>query len=217
MKFRNNIVLGLCLISLLLSSACTSVESNEQEEVFFDSGGKSLSKEVVISNSDFNKENLQVSSVQQSGELPKRTLADKSEVETLLDAFGNKVETRYFPNNPRIQSVMVRTAADGKVQVTVYGYGSDTRIVAELDGGVLTASADEISNAAKLTGSRAISSGSQNFMKNSKSQEAALQPLPSSSFQRPSSQINLPTETVQPETTNTSENPSTQSNEEDED
>ena len=212
MKLRLIICLAFCVLAPTLFSACTNVESKEQEEVKFDSP-KTSSGEVFISDSDFKTEGEQISIVQPGGQMLKRTLDDKSEIETILDAFGNKIETRNFPENPQLQSVMVRTAADGKVQVTVYGYGSETKIVPELDAGVLTASADEIAAAAKLTVRRGSSSGSHNFMKNGKS-APKLQPLPSSAFPQPVAPVNQTQETVQPAASSETSTPAAKPEEE---
>ncbi len=203
----------LAVFSSVLFSACTNVESKTSEEVVFDSSSKPANDEVVITDSDLkDKTNKQISTDRESTELAKRVLSDKSEVETLVDGFGNKVETRYFVGHPRLRLIILRTSVDGKQEATVYGYGTDTKIVEDLGDKAITGSGDEIANTAGLLATRS-NTNPPNFMKKGKN-ETSLKPLPSSAFQRPLPPINQPTET----TNNSSENSSTQpSPEEDED
>ncbi|HVE59130.1 MAG TPA: hypothetical protein VNB22_20065 [Pyrinomonadaceae bacterium] len=212
MNFRLNIFLLLAVFSSALFSACTSVESKTSEEVVIDSSSsKPSSDEVVITDSDLKgKTDSQISTDQESKALAKRILPDNSEVETLIDGFGNKVETRYFPEHPRLRLIILRTSADGKQEATVYGYGTDTKIVEDLGDKAMTASGDEIANTAGLNTTRGYSNP-PNFMKKGKA-DSSLKPLPSSAFQKPVMPVNQPTEA-----TTTSEKSSTQPNEEDED
>lgn len=214
MNFRLTIFLLLTAFSSMLFSGCTNVESknSESEEIVIDSGSKPVNVEVVITDADLQEKDSQISTAQESTQLAKRFLADKSEVETMIDGYGNKTETRYFREHLRLRCVILRTAVDGSQEVTVYGYGGDVKIFADLGDKALTASGDEIANTAELTATSA-NSDAPNFMKKRKN-ETPLKPLPSSAFQSSLPPINQPTET----TNNGSENSSTQpSPEEDED
>jgi hypothetical protein len=219
MNFRAVIFLLLIVSSsVLFSSSCTSVESKNSEEVVIDSGNSRATneqEEIVITDADLEDKNKQVSTVQEVTGEAKRLLPDESVIETLIDGFGNKTETRYFKEHPRLRLIILRTSAEGNQEVTVYGYGSDTAKIADLGDKALTASGDEIANAAQLVATRATSE-SPVFVKKNKT-DTTLKPLPSSAFQKPLTPVNQPTETVQPETTNTTEKPPTQANEEDED
>lgn len=207
MKLRPLIFLLLAAFSSAVLSACTTVESKTPEEVVIEDTSKG-GNEIVINNSDIKTENKQISTSTESAQLPKRILSDGSNVETLIDGFGNKTETRYFPGHLRVRFIIVRTSVDGKQQVTVYGYGDDTKTLADLGDIALTASGDEIANAAGLFVTRTLKDP-PNFMKKRKTEiQPPLQPLPSSQFQKPLPQVLQPAETVQPETENSSENPS---------
>jgi hypothetical protein len=214
------------LISLLVVvsvptffSACTNVESKNSDEVVIDSKSTSSSDEVVITSSDVKKQNQILSTIKKSGaQLEKRVLSDKSEIETSIDGLGNKVETRFFQGNPRLRMVIVRTSVKGAREVTVYGNGGAAKIVDGLADRALSASAEEIANAAQLNATTSYGAA-KNFMKKNSSaaQQQPLQPLPSSSFQKPQTPVYQPAETVQQQTGASSEKPSAQQNNPEED
>lgn len=200
------ILLLLAMSLSVLFSACTSVESSPSKEVVIDDGGKTSGKEIFINDTDFQKEKPQISTSKESIEEGKRILGDKSEVETLIDGFGNKTETRYFKNNPRLRFIILRTSADGTKVVTVYGYGGDTQMLNDLGDTALTASGDEIADSAKLNATRSYAI-TPNFMKGSKTETPALQPLPSSQFPiKPVQQIEQTKAEVRSEPSNNDEN-----------
>ena len=194
MKLKSAISLLFIACLALFFSACTSAESKEQKEVVIDksSTGSTKTDEVYITNADVKKvseENEQVSTTMSGGSVNKNTLSDSSQVDTLTDAFGNKTQTRYFTGNPRIRMLVMRTSVKGVQEVTVYGNGGDTKLVNGLADRALSASGDEIADAAGLVA--APSSGAaKNYMKrqptqSSQMQQQPLQPLPSSAFQQP--------------------------------
>ena len=190
-----------------ISSACATVESSPQKEVVFEDKVKKSGKEILISDSDLKKEPTQISTSKEAKQESKRMLADKSEVETLIDGFGNKTETRYFKDNPRLRFIILRTSFDGTKVVTVYGYGRDTQTFDDMGDKALTASGDEIANAANLTATRSYAI-TPNFMKKVKSETPKIEPLPSSTFPiKPPQPIEQPKTKVEIESSNNSEVP----------
>ena len=214
MNFKIVIFLLLAVSASTFLSACTSVKSKETEEVVFDDKKSTPGNEVYITNADVKKQDQVTSNLQKGGQLEKRLLFDASVIETLVDGFGNKVETRYFKGHPRLRMLILRTSANGNREVTVYGHG-DTKFVPELVDRALTATGDEIASVAQLY-TTPSSSGANNFMKKSKT-ETTLQPLPSSTFQKPVVQYTQPVETVQPVTNGNSQTPAVQQNQPKED
>jgi hypothetical protein len=84
-----------------------------------------------------------------------RKMSDNSEIVEMRDGFGNKLEKRYFKGHPRLDSVIIRTAPDGRREIIIYGQNGERKSVeGELLDRLMTASADEIANAAKLYGTR---------------------------------------------------------------
>lgn len=80
-----------------------------------------------------------------------RTERDGSRIETLYDAFGNKVESRIFRDDPLLQMVVLKTAADGQKQAFVYANNGDVKIAPEpsLDS-VLASAAGEIARSVEV-------------------------------------------------------------------
>lgn len=94
---------------------------------------------------------------QRSSQTAPQKMSDNSEVTVMLDGFGNKLEKRYFKGHPRLNSVLIRTAPDGRQEIFVYGQNGERKPVeGELVKRLLTASADEIANAAKIYETRPV-------------------------------------------------------------
>lgn len=160
-------------------SACGGDASNTREVKFDDAAHVVAADEVVISDADLKNNSLNASAdmtANQNRTEPIKILADKSELETSYDAYGNKSETRYFKNRSRLKFVLVRTASDGEKQVFVYGYGNDTKLMPEdFSELALTRSAEEIAAAAGLKNRIGDTNKLNNFLKKSESAPPAVQ------------------------------------------
>lgn len=194
MNFKPVIFLLFFVLAASLLSACATAEKDVSEEVVIEDSSKTPGGEIYITNADYQEDKPQITA-QPASRSVKRVLPDKSEIETFVDGFGNKTETRYFPEHSRLRCIILRTSVDGKYEVTVYGRGGDTKIVPELAENALSASGDEIAGIAKLNFAPGYGGG-KNYMKrrNTESQ-SALTPLPSSSFQQPVMSVNQSVET----------------------
>jgi hypothetical protein len=212
MKLKHIIALLFVVAAAVFISACTNVESKNSEEVVIDRKSTGAADEVFITNSDVKgqKDVAPVSTTREGTQLDKRRLPDKSQIETIIDGFGNKTETRYFEGHPRLRLVIVRTSPKGAQEVTVYGNGA-TKLVNSLGDRALTASGDEIANEAQLYATRSFGAA-QNFMKKRKTETQTLQPLPSSAFQKPVGPVNQTVEPARPETNMSNEKPATRQN-----
>ena len=209
MKLKHAIFLLLVVFTTAFFSGCTSVESkSSEEEVVFGDVTKKSNDEIIITNADIKDENAQITTTQATSELPKRVLSDKSEIVTLIDGYGNKTETRYFPGNTLIRYVTVRTSVDGVAEVTVYAANGSAKIVPGLGANTLNASSESIAGAAQIT-STGSSPVLRNYMKIRKVEaQTPLQPLPSSAFQQqPTAQSTQPVEPAQPQSSAESESP----------
>lgn len=207
MKLKPAISLFLVVFTTAFFSACTSVESKNSEEVVIEDKTNGAREEIIITNADVTDENQQTSTVQATTQLPKRLLSDRTEIVTSLDGYGNKTETRYFPGNARIRYVSLRTSVDGTREVTVYAANGSAKIVTELGDDALTLPGDQIANTAQIS-TTPTSPVVRNYLKRGKgNSQTPLQPLPSSSFQRPPTvQYPQSVEPVQPQTDPNSEN-----------
>lgn len=167
----------LLLVSAAFFSACTraGAESADQKEISFNDGYKD--GELYLDDSALKEDSAQIITAQKSSQEPKKLLPDNSEVETLIDGFGNRTEIRTFKNHPRLRFIIVKTAVDGTKTVTVYGYDPDTKTLDNFNGDPLNTSGDEIANSAKLYATKTLTDIPPNFLK-----KKNFKPLPSSDF-----------------------------------
>ncbi|HSK73877.1 MAG TPA: hypothetical protein VK892_19420 [Pyrinomonadaceae bacterium] len=146
----------------------------------FDDGLKTNEKgEIVIEDKDFEGIEEIVSNPIQNSDDTTKVANDGSQISIMYDSAGNKTETRYF-NNSRIKYLLLRTSVNGQKELFVFGHNGQTKTLPEnmLDK-VLTASADEIANAAGIYTTR--QERSPVFTQDQKPSES-IKPLPSSEF-----------------------------------
>jgi hypothetical protein len=161
-KVRNNFSIPAIIFCLSLvgfgSIACRITERNTAtEEVVFDDKSKTNDKnEIVIDDASFEGGGK---SVDTFGEKKPDTLLkgnDNSEISTMYDGYGNKLEKRFFSGNSRINYIVVQTATDGTVEIKVYGQsGESAKLPPEMADRVLTARGDEIADTAHIYGTSA--------------------------------------------------------------
>ena len=178
----SKIFIILAVFLLTLVSACSKSGAADQTANASTAGDTQAKTEVYIDESDFQNQPEQITTTTTQSQGDSRLLSDKSKVTTAFDGYGNKSETRYFENDPRLRFVLVRTSRDGVKEVTVYGHDSDTKMVNELGDRALTASSQEIASAAGMTATKTYREV-RNYLKPSNaSSSGSLQPLPSSEF-----------------------------------
>lgn len=178
---NHKIQIFILFLGLASFSACSNSQASSEgrETIVFNDGYSSEDKnEIVITENDLKQVSLQVATAHK--DLQETTVAaqDNSEIVTMYDSMGNKIETRRFKEHSRLRSLILRTSNDGKQQIFVYGFGTDVKTLSgEIANKLMTASGDEIANAAGIYETRS-NKGTTNFMKPANS----LQPLPSSEF-----------------------------------
>ncbi len=151
---RRFCLLALMLVSLLTSCASLSKKGSDaadSEEVVISDGIKTTAKnEIIFDDSDLNKGEGNSAAGKVSDKITK-IAADGSQINTTFDRYGNKTETRSFNYDSRLKFIMLRTSADGRKQVFVYGQNGEIKTLSEnmLDK-VLSAPADEIAGAAGI-------------------------------------------------------------------
>lgn len=133
--------------------ACSSAGKNNAEsegakEIILDDGYKTNDQnEVIIDDKDFQGKYTPVKTSAASRQEKTEMTDDGSQITTMYDGFGNKTETRNFGSHNRLQLVVIRTAADGRRQVLVYGRNGEVKdLPANLFDRALSASADEIAD-----------------------------------------------------------------------
>jgi hypothetical protein len=94
---------------------------------------------------------------QPATQIAPQKMSDNSEITVMFDGFGNKLEKRYFKGHPRLNSVLIRTAADGRREIIVYGQNGERKSVdGDLMNRLMNAPADEIANNAKIYETRPV-------------------------------------------------------------
>ena len=176
----------ILVFSLTLMSACTTGQAspeNQQEIVIADETNHQNKDEIVITDADFNGKVLQSPSDQKKFEEQTVILEDNSKITTTFDGYNNKTETRCFVNHPRLDCIVVKTAVEGKKQITIFSVGSGAKHLDENSSEkALTASPDELANLAGISVTRDDIAKKPVSPYGGKNDSADLQPLPSSAF-----------------------------------
>jgi hypothetical protein len=152
MKFKIYI---LIIAAALFAVSCSSAKNGQaqQPEVTLDDGYKTTDNdELLIEDKDLKPVGETVVTSKKSSEQTNIVAFDGSKISVMTDGFGNKSETRYFDDDPKLQMVLVRTAANGQKEVFVYGQNGEVKDLPQnMVGGVMNSSADQIARAAGIT------------------------------------------------------------------
>lgn len=164
-------------------SGCMKSELAEQhrQEIYFDDNNGSDTNdknEVVLDDRQLLSEKLNKKSAPE----PEHKIGeDGSNITVTGDAHGNKTESRCFADSPRLKCVVIETAADGNVEITVYGRNGVIKNVApEKVADILNMEAEEIANAAELF--EPSQKADITKLIPSKNRPKDLSPMPSSEF-----------------------------------
>jgi hypothetical protein len=201
-------LLAIVFVSLLAS--CSKISQSKSNEVVIDDGYKNTTTkdEIVIDDSTFNDEGISLNSETKWQEATNIIAADRSQIETSYDGFGNRTDTRCFNNHIRVRCVMIRTATDGQKHVFVYAQNGEVKksLPADMVDKITTASADEIANSAGIHQSFQRSTV---IVRNIPSTNSApLKPLPSYNLPVQNQQIEqTPVQETEPPADSVSEKP----------
>lgn len=146
MNSRTYLLSFAVVFAVCLASACA-----RQEKAVVNLGVDEKVVEVKHGEIKLEETGKDVVTAQPSSQTPTQKMGDNSEVTVMYDGFGNKLERRYFKNHPRLDTVIVRTAANGRREILIYGQNGERKSVeGEIANRLMNASADEIANAAKI-------------------------------------------------------------------
>jgi len=159
----------LIIVLVALSVSCSSEKSvatnTEKPEVVIEDGYKTTGEgELVIEDKDLKHIQEAVVTSKENSQQNNIVAYDGSKISVMLDGFGNKSETRYFDNDPKLQMILLRTAANGERQAFVYGQNGEVKDVppAMLDK-VMSLPAAELAQAANIYESKKERALSQNY------------------------------------------------------
>lgn len=185
------------LIILLFAASCSSVktetETAQKPEVMIEDGYKtSENGELLIEDKDIKPVQEPVVTTKANSQQNNIVASDGSKISVMLDGYGNKSETRYFDNHPRLQMVLLRTAANGDKQIFVYGQNGEVKdLPPNMANSVMTSPADDLAKASGITEGRKQQTISQTFSGvNTQSTTASLQALPNNQLPTESRTVN---------------------------
>lgn len=149
MNFKFYVFSLIILVSFSIS--CSKNESKQLEEVVFDDGSKTSDKSEVVFDDNILFGNEPVSMTKESSQETSQTLSDASKIIVMYDGYGNKTEIRTFNNDLRLRQVILRSFADGRKQVFVYGQnGKVSPLPAEMIDEVMITPSSAIASAAGI-------------------------------------------------------------------
>lgn len=145
---------NLVLFSVCFSVSCSKKQSGGiEQEIVIDEGYKTApaTGEIIIEDRSLTETNNQTADARAGRREVTRIIADNSKITTMYDGYGNKTETRFFDNNPLLNSVIVRTSAAGDKQVFVNAQnGSVGHLPENMFERVLSAPANDLAAAANI-------------------------------------------------------------------
>ena len=158
------LAITLCLI---FSASCSLLNAGresktETAEVSFDDDYKTNKDgEIIIDDSVLNNKQISAENFGESKQEITKVLNDNSNLTTMYDGYGNKVETRYFAHHPNIDCLVITTFADGHQEIIVYGQnGEHKTLPKEMVAKALSASGNEI---AQMSGIHNVEGDRQTF------------------------------------------------------
>lgn len=174
----NKLILLIAAVSFVFLTSCSSRQEvvDLESKIVFSVEGK---EEIVFDDAltlpvipaDFNPVKVGQTQVIQGD--------DNSRITVMVDLYGNKTETRTFPNHSRLASILLQTSPDGNQEAYVYAQSGEARLLPkELLNRALVAPADELANAAKIY----QTTRDNQIPYRQKAPTAPLKPLPSSEF-----------------------------------
>lgn len=139
------------IILASFSFSCSKNEPRQLEEVVFDDGYKTNDKNEVVFDDNIFLGNEPILLTKEGSQETTQTLSDTSKITVMYDGYGNKTEIRTFNNDSRLRQVILRSFADGRKQVFVYGQnGMVSPLPAEMMDEVMNTPSSAIASAAGI-------------------------------------------------------------------
>ena len=141
------------LFSIGISCSCASksAKSKQKEISISDNYQKTKDGEIIVDDRDFDRNQPQIAMTKESTQEKPQTGSDGSEIQAMTDGFGNRIETRVFQAHPLLQRIVLRTFADGRKKVFVYGQnGEVNNLPEEMSDKSMAAPADELAQSAGI-------------------------------------------------------------------
>ncbi len=177
---------------------CSSNVAKEEKVVVSDASQSVNENSNKVSHTEVT--DLQPSVERRSSISVPQKAGDYSEIVTMLDGFGNKVESRSFKMNPRLSYMTIRTYTNGEKMVEVFGHNGERRVLpSDYYERALTITADEAANAAGIYETKKTPAPPINFNKLSQDSQNNL-PKEANNVENPAINPIASPNPVQPET-----------------
>lgn len=157
MNKMKNFLLPLICIFVVASFGCAGKSSatNKKEVFIKDNYRTTKDGDVLIDDRDFERIQEPIATTKAGFEEPSKPSIDNSQVNMMVDGFGNKTETRVFVDHPLLQRVVVRTNGTGQKKAFVYGHNGDVNSLPNnIMDNAMTASANDLAKSAGIFNGR---------------------------------------------------------------
>lgn len=187
MKIIFSLLIAFFALTFLLAGSYIISKKNAIERkpdvVLEESYNSNLVKNIDIDltdeDDDDSNTNKELGKQAKSYEAPARMGADSSSIDTMIDGFGNKVETRTFDNHPLLKCVVLKTFANGKKIILAYAQNGDVKTLSkDFSDNALSYSANDIAAVAKITEGRKENPALQNQQQKAEQTESSREPAP---------------------------------------
>lgn len=152
-KFLSSAFLLISFVILFSACTKTSEQSAVREKIFLDDGtGGKNEGEVEIEQSSVKDAETQISFSQEFHQNSDETESGGTQVSTMYDGFGNKIERRFFFQHPLLKAMVLRTSTNGQREVLIFGHNGEVKTVPQnMVDKAMTATADELAKSAGIT------------------------------------------------------------------
>lgn len=153
------IVISIVIMSIKLNGCAYFINSKKPSErrieaIIAETYNRYENREVVFERltMDFPEYHEETVNIDFNAQSENNKLAeDGSELKTLFDGYGNKIETRTFFRDPLIKMIVVTTLRDGYKKCFVYGQNGEVKLIPEMYlTKIFQMPADEIAKAVEI-------------------------------------------------------------------
>ncbi len=145
----------LLIICIFMVASCSRIEKLSKlnkKEVFIKENYRTTKEgELLVDDRDFEQIQKPIATSRAGVQEKPTSSTDNSQINTMIDGFGNKTETRIFSDHPLLQRLVVRTAVNGQKKVFVYGKNGDVKkLPIDMLDKAMNASANELAKSAGI-------------------------------------------------------------------
>lgn len=141
----------LFFVGLSCSCAGNSATSKHREVTLDNNYRTTKDGATMVDDRDFDHNQRRIETTGQSVQETPQLAADDSQIKTMIDGFGNRIETRMFVNHPLLQRIILRTFTNGQKKAFVYGQNGDVNdLPDEMQDKAMNGSANELAKAAGI-------------------------------------------------------------------